>query len=70
MGKELKKNRLYVHVKLSQFSVHLELTHHYKSTIVQCKIKTKKLKRRIKKQIILVQGDYKFLCSCHDRVIL
>ena len=34
-GKESKKERLYVQVQLIHFAVHLKLTQHRKSTILQ-----------------------------------
>ena len=42
MGKESKEEWIYVYVKLIHFAVHLKLTQHCKSTILQYKIKIKK----------------------------
>ena len=41
MGKEPKKQWIYVYVQLNHFAVHLELTQHCKSTILQLKKKKK-----------------------------
>ena len=39
MGKESEKEWMYVYVQLNYFAVHLKLTQHCKSTILQYKIK-------------------------------
>ena len=39
-GKESEKEQIYVYVKLNHFAVHLKLTQHCKSTILQYKIKS------------------------------
>ena len=41
MGKESEKEWIYAYVKLNQFAVHLKLTQHCKSTLLQNKIKIK-----------------------------
>ena len=41
MGKESKKEWVYVYVKLIHFAVHLKQTQHCKSTIIQDKLKKK-----------------------------
>ena len=35
MGNESEKEQIYVYVQLNNFVVHLQLTHHDKSTILQ-----------------------------------
>ena len=37
MGKESQKEWIYVHIKLIYFAIHLKLTQHCKSTILQKK---------------------------------
>ena len=39
MGKESEKEWIHVYVELNHFAVHLKLTQHCKSTILQYKIK-------------------------------
>ena len=39
-GKESEKEWIYVYVQLNHFAVHLKLTQHCKSTILQYKIKS------------------------------
>ena len=41
MGKESEKECIYVYVQLNHFVVHLKLTQHCKSTMLQYKIKIK-----------------------------
>ena len=41
MGKETEQEWLYAYVYLNHFAVHLKLTQHCKSRILQCKIKIK-----------------------------
>ena len=40
-GKKSGKEWIYAHRQLTHFAVHLKLTQHCKSTILQCKIKMK-----------------------------
>ena len=42
MGKESEKEWLYVYAWLNHFAVHVKLTQHCKSTVLQYKIKIKK----------------------------
>ena len=39
MGKEFGKEWIYVYGWLNHFALHLKLTQHYKSTVLQCKMK-------------------------------
>ena len=41
MGKESEKEWIYAYVQLNHFSIHLKLTQHCKSTVLQYKIKIK-----------------------------
>jgi len=43
MGKGSEKEWIYVYAQLNHSAVHLQLTEHCKSTLLQHKIKTKKL---------------------------
>ena len=45
MGKESEKEWIYVYVQLNHSATHLKLTQHCKSTIIQHKIKFRKIKR-------------------------
>ena len=47
MGKESEKGWIYVYIKLNHFAIHLKLTQHCKSTILQYKIKKFIQKKRI-----------------------
>ena len=39
MGKESAKEYIYIYIKLNHFAVHVKVTQHCKSTILQYKIK-------------------------------
>ena len=41
-GKESEKEQIHAYVKLNYYAVHLKLTQHCKSTVLQYKIKIKK----------------------------
>ena len=47
MGKESEKEWIYVYVQLNHFAIHVKLTQHCKSTILQYKIKIKLKKIKI-----------------------
>ena len=45
MEKNMKKNKIYIYINLNHFAVHLELTQHCKSTIIQLKKKKERKSR-------------------------